>query len=89
MNPDMSWWDQALCAQIGDDQLWFPEKGGRNTTAKTMCHRCPVQTQCLAYAMTQTDLYGVWGGLGALERYRAGAPYTRYGQSLMHARAAS
>lgn len=58
--------EQALCAEV-DTEIFFPEKGGSDTAAKTVCRRCPVQTECLQYAMDH-PVDGVWGGTSVHER---------------------
>jgi len=46
----------------------------REHAAKAVCARCPVWVECLEYALTQPEHYGVWGGSGEnarrLERRR-------------------
>lgn len=61
------WTDGALCAQVGGD-AWFPEKGGSVREPKRICSRCPVQAECLQYAMDEDIRFGVWGGLSERER---------------------
>lgn len=57
------------CAQPWvDPELFFPDAGNSATAAKAICSACPVREPCLAYAMSITDLHGVWGGLSAKER---------------------
>jgi WhiB family transcriptional regulator, redox-sensing transcriptional regulator len=36
--------------------------------ARTVCARCNVRRECLAFALRTDDLDGVWGGLTAGER---------------------
>lgn len=36
--------------------------------AKTVCRHCPVTRECLAYATTRNQRYGIWGGLEPKER---------------------
>lgn len=59
------WTIDALCAQIGDTELFYPEKGGSTKDAKAMCAQCPVRDACLRTALTEyttaTD-HGIWGG---------------------------
>ena len=38
--------------------------------AKRICATCPVQTECLAYAVDNREDYGVWAGTGQRERVR-------------------
>lgn len=72
-NPD--WQDDAACAGAAAD-LWFPEHGeGKSATAKqakAVCADCPVQRECLHYALYNNEKYGVWGGLTERERRRIG-----------------
>ena len=61
------WADQALCAQV-DPERWYPNKGGVSTIAKRVCAACPVQPQCLDWAMVTKQEWGIWGGMSTLER---------------------
>lgn len=36
--------------------------------AKAVCKRCPVQPECLAYALERGEQWGVWGGTSEEER---------------------
>ena len=72
------WREQALCAQVGQDN-WIPEDGLGSSTimvkmreAKKICARCPVIEECLNYALSMTDIlpYGVWGGTDHYDRQR-------------------
>jgi WhiB family transcriptional regulator, redox-sensing transcriptional regulator len=40
----------------------------REAAAKAMCRECPALQPCRAYALTNAELYGVWGGMGEQER---------------------
>lgn len=60
-------WAGALCAQT-DPEAFFPEKGETPTTAKQICTTCPLQRQCLQYALTTGQDYGIWGGTTRNER---------------------
>lgn len=57
----------ALCAQV-DPAVWFPEKGQGNTAAKAICHRCDIEATCLATALADPEIDGVWGGTSHRER---------------------
>lgn len=61
------WVDLALCGQT-DPEAFFPDKGGETKSAKAMCQRCEVRTECLEYALAQRERYGVWGGYSERER---------------------
>lgn len=44
------------------DEVFFPDSyGGRE--AQAICNRCPVQVECLEYAVKTRPPYGVWGGM--------------------------
>lgn len=63
-----AWTEQALCAQIGDPDLWFPEKGGSNADAKRVCAACPVRVECAQMAIDNGEKFGVWGGTSGFDR---------------------
>lgn len=65
----LSWQDFALCAQT-DPDIFFPEKGGSTTPATTVCASCPVQGECLEYAITHDIRHGIWGGMSDNDRRR-------------------
>lgn len=67
MSSDVRWQEQALCSQ-SDPEAWFPEKGGSVREAKRVCARCPVKTECLEWALTTDERFGVAGGLSERER---------------------
>lgn len=57
----------ALCAQT-DPEIFFPEKGGSTREAKQVCAACFVAAECLDYALTMGERFGIWGGLSERER---------------------
>lgn len=63
------WTDAALCNQT-DPEAFFPEKGGSTRAAKTVCLGCEVRQQCLDYALSNGERFGIWGGLSERERRR-------------------
>jgi WhiB family redox-sensing transcriptional regulator len=66
---DLTWQDQALCAQA-DPEAWFPEKGGSTRDPKRVCWSCEVRAECLGYALEHDERFGVWGALSERERRR-------------------
>lgn len=64
-----NWMKDGLCLQIGPD-LFFPKKGDNTRKAKAVCSRCPVMDECLAYAVADRSLVGIWGGTVERERAR-------------------
>ncbi|GAA4744236.1 hypothetical protein GCM10023328_27550 [Modestobacter marinus] len=66
---DQSWQERALCAET-DPEAFFPEKGGSTREAKKICTGCEVRAECLEYALTMDERFGIWGGLSERERRR-------------------
>ena len=62
-----NWRALALCAQT-DPEAFFPEKGGSTRDAKKVCASCEVRAECLDYALTSDERFGIWGGLSERER---------------------
>ena len=60
------WMKDAVCRQT-DPELWFPEVGGSAAIAKQICQRCPVRSECLAFALEHREV-GVWGGTSEGQR---------------------
>ena len=63
------WQERALCAQT-DPEAFFPEKGGSTREAKKICTGCEVRAECLEYALSNDERFGIWGGLSERERRR-------------------
>ena len=66
---DESWRLAALCAET-DPEAFFPEKGGSTREAKKICTGCEVKAECLEYALSNDERFGIWGGLSERERRR-------------------
>lgn len=68
-----SWLDGALCAQTDPDAFHPEHRGASPRDARTICGRCDVRDQCLAWILAfelehgATEA-GVWGGLTEKER---------------------
>ncbi|MFC8273700.1 WhiB family transcriptional regulator [Streptomyces sp. NPDC057271] len=67
--PDMSWQENALCAQAGPE-FFFPAPGSSTREAKQLCGACEGRVACLQYALEHDERFGVWGGLSEKERGR-------------------
>lgn len=63
-----NWANRGLCAQIGNDDIWFPERGATAKPARAICAQCPVRNQCLQDALQNDDSWGIRAGLTPLER---------------------
>ena len=67
-----SWMRDAACKEHPELD-WFPEAESVRDArrAKTVCRRCLVRTECLAYAMSLGGLCrGIWGATSERERRR-------------------
>ena len=67
VKPRPAWMASAACSRAGPAD-YFPTKGHAPTAARVVCASCPVQAQCLDYALAHEDLAGVWGGTTERER---------------------
>lgn len=88
---------QGACYDAdGETQGWFFGEGGKGgagqvaaAKAKALCAVCPVQQECLDFALDTGQRFGIWGGLTARQRvgqYRdENLKYASFGNS--HARA--
>jgi WhiB family redox-sensing transcriptional regulator len=72
--PSLGWQDAAACHDenlilfFGPDGERQPEREIRERKAKAVCAECPVRAECLNYALSRPEKYGVWGGLNEEER---------------------
>ena len=69
MHHFVPWQDRARCRDY-DPEIFFPEKGGSSREAKRICAQCTVQRECLDYALSNDERFGIWGGLSERERRR-------------------
>lgn len=71
-----NWQLRASCRSPHAITLFFPpstpeprqEREDRENAAKEICRNCPVQTDCLDYALRIRESHGIWGGLNEFER---------------------
>jgi WhiB family redox-sensing transcriptional regulator len=75
VTPEAEWREQAACLAFPavlffglDDNETAAERRIREEDAKRVCLSCEVRQQCLEYALTTREPYGIWGGLTELER---------------------
>lgn len=61
------WMEDAAC-KGRSTRLFFPERGDSNVLALKICAGCPVQVECLDYALSTGQTHGVWGGTSERER---------------------
>jgi WhiB family transcriptional regulator, redox-sensing transcriptional regulator len=68
---ELEWTRRAACGSLPvrkADRIFFPERGGSSKPARTICARCPVRAECLAYALEKGEAFGIWGGASERER---------------------
>lgn len=68
------WQIQAACRGLDASMFFHPdnERGRsrrkREEQAKAVCARCSVSRECLIWALSVREPYGIWGGLSSAER---------------------
>lgn len=67
---DLPQLDGALCTEVDQGDMFFPDKGGSTVEAKRVCAGCPARAACLQRALDNDERFGVWGGLSERERRR-------------------
>ena len=73
------WRESALC-KGRPARIWYPFVVGKlrdqevdpYAYARTICAKCPVAAECLAYALETGQGDGMWGGLDPAERKALG-----------------
>jgi WhiB family redox-sensing transcriptional regulator len=66
---DTSWLLEAAC-RGSDPELFFPSRGENRqlSKAKAICNECPVQPECLQYAVDNQIHQGIYGGQSERQR---------------------
>jgi Transcription factor WhiB. len=57
---------EAACTGLGSE-IFFPEVGETSVRAIKICRDCPVQDECLQYALRSAP-EGVWGAMSKKQR---------------------
>ncbi|MGZ6005420.1 MAG: WhiB family transcriptional regulator [Candidatus Saccharimonadales bacterium] len=65
---DADWWKGFGKCVVENTEIFFPELGSNGTEAKAICAECEVKAECLAYALADISIQGVWGGTSDKER---------------------
>jgi WhiB family redox-sensing transcriptional regulator len=73
VNYDRASWRESAACSDADTEIFFPVGSGRLAAAETqqakqICARCPVQQECLMYALASSQEFGTWGGYDETER---------------------
>lgn len=75
--PDLS---TAECRNV-DPDIFFDEDVERRDLPTweitNMCNRCPVQNDCLQWALATKQKHGMWGGMTPRGRDKVNRPVTR------------
>lgn len=68
------WRQRAACRLVPDDQTWIFWAPEADTAAMDACRQvcswCPVAADCLDFALTNGEKFGIWGGTSERERRR-------------------
>jgi WhiB family redox-sensing transcriptional regulator len=74
VSEELEWQLHGACRGV-DSSLFFHtdnERGfareKREARAKAICSTCPVLERCRQHALSVEEPYGIWGGLGEIER---------------------
>jgi len=72
MDSDYEWRAGASCIEL-DPEMFFPAgtvgaSAHAIARAKAICASCPVQVECLEYAVITAQRFGIWGGTDEEER---------------------
>jgi len=72
------WMRHGLC-RGADGYDFFPQSMTTTAAARavSLCNSCPVQEDCLRYAMVNDIEYGIWGGLSPRARREIGTSQSR------------
>lgn len=72
---DRHWRDWAACAGMGPTKgnehaadPFYPGQGQKNLDAREICWSCPVELQCLLWAILSKESMGILGGMVPDER---------------------
>ena len=75
---ELEWQLRARCRGL-PTAIFFASDGERGERrvaheeqAKKVCRSCPVRRECLHYAVTSAEAWGIWGAMTPIERRRIG-----------------
>jgi WhiB family redox-sensing transcriptional regulator len=67
VSPPPVWQSRAACYGL-DSEIFFPTTEEEADLALSFCAVCPVNRDCLSWALWQGERYGVWGGTTEQQR---------------------
>ena len=65
------WYLRAACRGLSPDLFYGEREAGNESNihnAIEVCRSCPVIMECLQYAISEGEIYGVWGGVSPKKR---------------------
>lgn len=67
--PVPHWADKGECRKL-DPEIFFDDGDSDfpNLVASAACDRCPIQHECLKWAMDTKEKYGIWGNTTPRQR---------------------
>lgn len=66
---EIAWMQEGHC-RFHPPAVFFPSDGVGVATARKICAACPVEGECLEFALSNRIGLGVWGGASERERRR-------------------
>ena len=75
-----TWKDKANCYG-SDTGVFYPSNDASVDVPKRVCGDCPVKVECLEFALSNNEVFGVWGGTSERERRRIKRSRREAGQS--------
>lgn len=66
-------WEKLGLCRGKDNEIFFPDDATPMTSkkvksAKAMCKACQVSAECLFFAISNDERFGIWGGFSPRER---------------------
>ena len=62
-----AWMRRSACRGRSIEEF-FPTPGADTEAARAVCAHCPVREECLAFALADRAMQGIWGGTDEAER---------------------
>jgi len=76
LQQNYEWQLHAACKGMDTELFYHPDaerghaKRKRIVNAKKICASCPVLNVCAEFALSNVEVYGIWGGMTERERQR-------------------
>jgi hypothetical protein len=67
-------WSLSYCISV-DPEVFFDEN--LEELAKSFCQLCKIRPECLQYALSVPEVFGVWGGVSPSTRNKVNVTRTR------------